>query len=118
MKKGRKLQALTLSSLLLLNLTTTAFANQVSSGPAANWIGSKVGEGDIVVLYTNDVHTHIDNEGLRYSDVAAMKKELKLHNYYINQAESALAQLTEQMEQIKQYLLINIANRQKQQRRL
>lgn len=32
----------------------------------------------------------------------AMKKELKLHNYYINQAESALAQLTEQMEQIKQ----------------
>ena len=77
MKKGRKLQALTLSSLLLLNLTTTAFANQVSSGPAANWIGSKVGEGDIVVLYTNDVHTHIDNEGLRYSDVAAMKKELK-----------------------------------------
>lgn len=31
----------------------------------------------------------------------AMKKELKLHNYYINQAEITLAQLTEQMEQIK-----------------
>ncbi len=31
----------------------------------------------------------------------AMKKELKLHDYYINQAETALAQLTEQMEQLK-----------------
>lgn len=32
----------------------------------------------------------------------AMKKELKLHEYYINQAENTLAQLTEQMEQVKQ----------------
>ena len=32
--------------------------------------------GDIVILFTNDIHTYIDNEGLRYSNVAAMKKEL------------------------------------------
>lgn len=32
----------------------------------------------------------------------AMKKELKLHDYYISQAEITLAQLSNQMEQIKQ----------------
>lgn len=32
----------------------------------------------------------------------AMKKELKLHGYYINQAEATLAELSKQMEQIKQ----------------
>lgn len=28
---------------------------------------------DIVIIYTNDVHTHVDNEGLRYSKIAAFK---------------------------------------------
>lgn len=77
MKKFNKLQALMLSSILALNLTSAAFAAQESLGPGSNRIGAKVEEGDIVVLYTNDVHTHIDNKGLRYSDVAAMKKDLK-----------------------------------------
>lgn len=34
----------------------------------------------------------------------AMQKELKLHDYYINQAEITLAELTKQMEQVKQSL--------------
>lgn len=34
----------------------------------------------------------------------AMQKELKLHDYYINQAEITLAELSKQMEQIKQSL--------------
>lgn len=65
MKKWRKLQALLLTMLLVLNLTGTAFADQ----PEAK-------TGDAVVLYTNDIHTHVDNEGLRYSNVAALKKDL------------------------------------------
>ncbi len=32
---------------------------------------------EIVILYTNDVHTYIDNEGLRYSNVAALKADLE-----------------------------------------
>ena len=32
---------------------------------------------ELVILYTNDVHTYIDNEGLRYSNVAALKQELE-----------------------------------------
>ncbi|MBO5400260.1 MAG: metallophosphoesterase [Spirochaetaceae bacterium] len=66
MKRFRRLQALFMTMLLVLNLTGVAFAN-----PAA------ANAGEIVVLYTNDVHTHIDNEGLRYSNVAALKQELK-----------------------------------------
>lgn len=72
MKQWKKLQALLLTMLLILNLTGTAFANQaVAAG------SGQAQAGDIVVLYTNDVHTHVDNEGLRYSNVAAMKKELE-----------------------------------------
>ena len=28
---------------------------------------------NIVILYTNDVHTHVDNNGIRYSKIAALK---------------------------------------------
>ena len=32
---------------------------------------------DIVILYTNDIHTYINNGGLKYSNVAALKAELE-----------------------------------------
>jgi len=31
---------------------------------------------EAVILYTNDIHTYMDNDGLRYSDVAALKDSL------------------------------------------
>ena len=70
MKQWTRLQALFFAMILILNLTGTSFANQaVAAGTG------QAQAGDVVVLYTNDVHTHVDNEGLRYSNVAAMKKE-------------------------------------------
>ena len=76
MKKMNKLQALALSTIMIVNMTGTAFANQ-AAGPGVG-PGAVLGvqEGDIVVLYTNDVHTHVDNDGLRYSNVAALKDDL------------------------------------------
>lgn len=68
MKRWKKIQALLFTVLLLLNVTGTAFAGTASAQSTG---------GDVVVLYTNDVHTHVDNDGLRYSNVAAMKKELQ-----------------------------------------
>ena len=73
MKKMNKLQALALSTIMIVNLTGTAFANQ-AAGPGAGVTAQK---GDIVVLYTNDIHTHVDNNGLRYSNVAALKNALE-----------------------------------------
>ncbi len=70
MKRWRKIQALLLTMVLLFSLTGTAFADQVAAVDQGQ-------TGEIVVLYTNDVHTHVDNDGLRYSQVAAMKKELE-----------------------------------------
>ena len=76
MKKMNKLQALALSTIMIVNMTGTAFANQ-AAGPGVG-PGAVLGvqKGDIVVLYTNDVHTHVDNDGLRYSNVAALKDDL------------------------------------------
>ena len=71
MKRWKKFQALLLTVLMILNLSGTAFADQAVAGGQAQ-------AGDLVVLYTNDVHTHVDNEGLRYSNVAAMKKDLEV----------------------------------------
>ncbi len=34
-------------------------------------------EEEVVILYTNDIHTYINNEGLKYSNVAALKAELE-----------------------------------------
>lgn len=65
MKKWKKLQALLLTVCMLLSMTGTVFGNTAAAAAE-----------DVVVLYTNDVHTHVDNEGLRYSNAAAMKKEL------------------------------------------
>ena len=37
----------------------------------------KLAPKDIVILYTNDIHTYINNDGLKYSNVAALKAELE-----------------------------------------
>ena len=77
MKKWNKLQALALSTIMIVNLTGIAFANQAAGPGFGPGSGISVDKGDIVVLYTNDVHTHVDNDGLRYSNVAALKNELE-----------------------------------------
>ena len=65
MKRYKKFGVLFLAMMMVLHVTVLAFADQSASK-----------NGDVVVLYTNDVHTHVDNEGLRYSNVAGLKKEL------------------------------------------
>ena len=70
MRKWNKLLALLLAMVMVLGLNVTALAEEATTA-----------SGDIVVLYTNDVHTYIDNgdeeeAGLRYSNVAALKDEL------------------------------------------
>lgn len=77
MKKFNKLQALALSTIMIVNVTGTAFANQAAGPGVGPGYGISAQKGDIVVLYTNDVHTHVDNDGLRYSNVAALKNELE-----------------------------------------
>lgn len=70
----RRVQTLLLSALLTWNMTGIASAEQLLIAPAPP--AAQPAE-EVVILYTNDVHTHIDNEGLRYSNVAALKKELE-----------------------------------------
>lgn len=77
MKKWNKLQALALSAIMIVNLTGTALANQAAGPGFGPGSGISAEKGDIIVLYTNDVHTHVDNDGLRYSNVAALKNELE-----------------------------------------
>ena len=77
MKKWNKLQALALSTIMIVNLTGIAFANQAAGPGFGPGSGISAEKGDIIVLYTNDVHTHVDNDGLRYSNVAALKNELE-----------------------------------------
>ena len=77
MKKFNKLQALALSTIMIVNVTGTAFANQAAGPGFGPGSGITAQKGDIVVLYTNDVHTHVDNDGLRYSNVSALKNELE-----------------------------------------
>lgn len=64
-KRYKKFDVLLLAVMMVLQATFVTFADQ-----------SDRKSGDVVVLYTNDVHTHVDNEGLRYSNVAAFKKDL------------------------------------------
>ena len=70
MNKWNKLLALLMAMVMILGLSVTVFAEEAT--PAS---------GDIVILYTNDIHTYIDNgseeePALRYSNVAALKNEL------------------------------------------
>ena len=44
--------------------------------PAQAFAAAETAE-EIVVLYTNDIHTRLSNSNLRYSSLAAMKKELQ-----------------------------------------
>lgn len=53
---------------LVLSLVPAVFA--------ADETGTDGDAEAITILYTNDVHTYIDNENLRYSNVAAMKNDL------------------------------------------
>ena len=76
MKKFNKLQALALSTIMIVNVTGTAFANQAAGPGFGPGSGITAQKGDIVVLYTNDVHTHVDNDGLRYSNVSALHKSM------------------------------------------
>ena len=41
-------------------------------------------DDEIVILYTNDIHTYINNEGLKYSNIAALKDE------YLSQSKPVL----------------------------
>ena len=58
--KAKKLLSALLALVMVFTLTMPALA----AGEAAD---------EIVVLYTNDVHTYINNDGIRYSTVAALK---------------------------------------------
>ena len=69
MKKTMRYQALFLATAMAMSLPMTALANQ----PAGPGVQSE----EVVILYTNDAHTQIDNEGIRYSNIAEMKDELE-----------------------------------------
>ena len=65
MKKTRRLLALLLAMVMMLALTVTAGAEEVTTTAAKN---------EITVIYTNDVHTYIDKT-LSYATVSAMKQD-------------------------------------------
>ena len=64
----RKLLALVLSLVLMLTVAAPAVAAELSN--------------DVVILYTNDVHTYIDGE-LSYDVIAAVKKQLQAEYNYV-----------------------------------
>lgn len=84
MKKWNKLLALLLAMVMALGCTAVAFADDEKEGGEKKETAATEG---ITILYTNDVHTYIDNTrdvtgsdgeeskvpGLRYSTVAALK---------------------------------------------
>ena len=65
MKKTRRLLALLLAMVMMLALTVTAGAEEVTTTAA---------KSEITVIYTNDVHTYIDKT-LSYATVSAMKQD-------------------------------------------
>ena len=64
----KKLVALLLAVCMLLGLMTTVFAAEQSD--------------DIVILYTNDVHTAVD-DNIGYAGLAAYKKEMQAAHKYV-----------------------------------
>jgi len=73
----RKLMALLLTLALVLGLMVpTAFATEETPTPEQAPEESVINPEDIVILYTNDVHTYI-NKGLSYATIAAMKSDLE-----------------------------------------
>ena len=93
MRTGRKLLALLLALSMALSLTVTAFAE--GEDPAGETVpaaeatepASEAAEGGVTILYTNDVHTYIDNTYevdetqslpvIRYSTVAGYRDSLE-----------------------------------------
>ena len=69
MKKGIRL---TLAILLILSLTTAAFA----ASPDADWLAGDPDEVAAVILHTNDVHVGLD-DNIGYDGLALYKKELE-----------------------------------------
>ena len=57
---------------------TAAAASMAIGAPAASacWYGDK---SDVTILYTNDVHTYIDNKSPKptYAAIAALKKSIE-----------------------------------------
>ena len=65
--KHKKLLSTLLALAMVFSLSMPALADESESALP------QVEAGDTVILHTNDVHTYIDNDGLRYSDVAGLK---------------------------------------------
>ena len=80
MRNVHKLLALLLSLAMVFALGVTAAAEDVTATPVPISAAEESPEtaaapGEIVILYTNDVHTYI-NKTLGYPSIAALKKEL------------------------------------------
>ena len=80
MRNVHKLLALLLSLAMVFALGVTAAAEDVTATPVPISAAEEAPEtaaapGEIVILYTNDVHTYI-NKTLGYPSIAALKKEL------------------------------------------
>ena len=68
----KKVLSLLLVLVMVFTMAGTAFAEDVLLIAPAPGSLPNAGEGSIVILHTNDVHTYINND-IRYSDVAALK---------------------------------------------
>ena len=68
----KKLLSLLLALVMIVALAVPAFAEDVLLIAPAPKALPEVGEGSIVILHTNDIHTYIDGD-VRYSDLAALK---------------------------------------------
>ena len=73
MKKSNKLLSLLLALAMMLSLSVSVGAADTTTA---------VSKGDIVVLYTNDVHCGVD-EGLGYAGVAAYKADMRKTTDYV-----------------------------------
>ena len=71
----RKLTAILLAVVMVLSLTVPAMANEGGDTVLSAAAPAKLEASDIVILYTNDVHTYIDNP-LSYDVIAGVKTEL------------------------------------------
>lgn len=71
----RKFLSVLLAMAMVLSLTVTSFAIE-DTAAATNVAATETAAGDITVLYTNDVHTYVD-EDLKYSTVAGYRDSLE-----------------------------------------
>lgn len=73
MKNMRKSMSLLLAVVMALSLTVTSFAADTTTS---------VAKGDIVVLYTNDVHCGVD-DNIGYAGLAAYRNDMKKATEYV-----------------------------------